>query len=177
MDLALEPRRLRFTAPIVTAYATYDHRDLDLVRVTDRDGMNGFGEAGPLEPFDGVSLDSVRAEVEGCRSILAAGDDASPAELRAAWRRACSLPQAVAALDVALWDLEARRGGRPLAALLAPEPREEVALNAFVDATDPEEASRAAAEAAGAGFRCVKVKIGAGDDAGRLAAVRAAVGS
>jgi L-Ala-D/L-Glu epimerase len=177
MDLALEPRRLRFTGPIVTAYATYDHRELDLVRVTDREGVSGVGEAAPLEPFDGVSLDSVRAEVEGCRSILAAGDDASPAELRAACRRACALPHAAAALDVALWDLEARRAERPLAALLAPEPREEVPLNAFVDATEPEDAARAAADAARAGFRCVKVKIGVGDDAGRLTAVRAAVGS
>src|SRR3954452_12549105 len=131
MELSLEPRRLRFRAPIVTAYATYEERELDLVRVTDRDGVTGLGEAAPLEPFDGVSLDAVRAEIEGCRSILAAGDDASPADLRAAvrreregsrsiraagadappadlraaCRRACSLPQAVAALDVALWDL------------------------------------------------------------------------
>ena len=34
----------------------------------------------------------------------------------------------------------------------------------------------AAAEAARAGFRCVKVKVGVGDDAGRIAAVRAAGG-
>jgi L-alanine-DL-glutamate epimerase-like enolase superfamily enzyme len=176
MELAFEPRRLRFRAPIVTAYATYEERELDLVRVTDRDGVVGVGEAAPLEPFDGVSLDSVRAEIEGCRSILAA-DDSSPAELRAACRRACSLPHAVAALDVALWDLEARRAGRPLAALLGREPRREVTLNALVDATDPDEAARAAEVAARAGFRCVKVKIGTGDDAGRLAAVRAAVGT
>jgi len=175
MRLALEPRRLPFRTPIVTAYATYEDRELDLVQVTDRDGVTGLGEAAPLEPFDGVSLDSVRAEIEGCRSILAA-DDASPAELRAACRRACSLPHAVAALDVALWDLEARRAGRPLAARLSPEPREEVTVNAFVDAAEPGEASRAAGEAARAGFRCVKVKVGVGDDSGRLAAVREAVG-
>src|SRR5690242_19597650 len=129
MDLALEPRRLRFRAPIVTAYATYEYRELDLVRVTDRDGVYGLGEAAPLEPFDGVSLDAVRAEVEGCRSILATDEDASPADLRAACRRACALPHAVAALDVALWDLEARRAGRPLASLLARQPRDGVAVN------------------------------------------------
>jgi L-alanine-DL-glutamate epimerase-like enolase superfamily enzyme len=176
MELRVEPRRLRFRAPIATAGATYADRELDVVRVTDRDGVTGLGEAAPLEPFDGVSLDAVRAEVEGCRELLAGGGDASPAELRAACRRACSLPHAVAALDVALWDLEARRAGRPLAALLAPEPRAEVTVNAFVDATDREGASRVAGEAAAAGFRCVKVKVGTGDDAGRLAAVRAAVG-
>ena len=49
-------------------------------------------------------------------------------------------------------------------------------VNAFVDATDSASASRAAASAAAAGLRCVKVKVGVGDDAGRLGAVRDAVG-
>src|SRR5919197_3301324 len=124
MDLEVEPRRLRFRAPIVTAYATYEERELLVVRVRDGDGLTGLGEAAPLEPFDGVSVEAVRAEVEGCREVLVAGGE--PARLRAACRRACSLPHAAAALDVALWDLEARRARAPLAALLAPEPREEV---------------------------------------------------
>ncbi|MBX5442333.1 MAG: o-succinylbenzoate synthase, partial [Solirubrobacteraceae bacterium] len=37
-------------------------------------------------------------------------------------------------------------------------------------------AAAAAAAAAAAGFRCVKLKVGTGDDAGRVAAVRAAAG-
>ena len=97
MDLEVEPRRLRFRAPIVTAYATYEERELLVVRVRDGDGLTGLGEAAPLEPFDGVSVEAVRAEVEGCRDVLAAGGE--PARLRSACRRACSLPHAAAALD------------------------------------------------------------------------------
>jgi L-alanine-DL-glutamate epimerase-like enolase superfamily enzyme len=81
-----------------------------------------------------------------------------------------------AALDVATWDLMGKREGRPVAALLAAEPLASVPVNALVGAEDRAGAARQAAAAAAEGFRCVKVKVGVGDDAGRLAAVRAAVG-
>ena len=49
-------------------------------------------------------------------------------------------------------------------------------VNATITAEDRSGAAEQAAEAARAGFGVVKVKVGIGDDAGRLAAVRAAVG-
>jgi L-alanine-DL-glutamate epimerase-like enolase superfamily enzyme len=49
-----------------------------------------------------------------------------------------------------------------------------VVVNATIAAEDRAGAAAAAAAAAAAGFRCVKVKVGIGDDAGRVAAVRAA---
>jgi L-alanine-DL-glutamate epimerase-like enolase superfamily enzyme len=51
-----------------------------------------------------------------------------------------------------------------------------VPVNATIGAEDRAGAAAAAAAFAREGFRCVKVKVGIGDDAGRLAAVRAAVG-
>ncbi|HVE67519.1 MAG TPA: enolase C-terminal domain-like protein, partial [Solirubrobacteraceae bacterium] len=55
-------------------------------------------------------------------------------------------------------------------------PLQAVPVNALIGAEDRAGASRAAAEAVRAGFRCVKVKVATGNDAGRLAAVRAAAG-
>ena len=49
-------------------------------------------------------------------------------------------------------------------------------VNALIGASDRAGAAAEAARAPRDGFRCVKVKVGIGDDAGRLAAVRAAVG-
>ena len=86
------------------------------------------------------------------------------------------LPQALAAIDLALWDRAGRRAGRPVAALLGGDAGEPVAVNALVGAEDRAGAAASAAAAVAAGFRCVKVKVGIGDDAGRLAAVRATVG-
>jgi L-alanine-DL-glutamate epimerase-like enolase superfamily enzyme len=51
-----------------------------------------------------------------------------------------------------------------------------VAVNATIGAEDRAGASAAALAAARAGYECVKVKVGTGDDAGRIAAVRAAAG-
>ena len=86
------------------------------------------------------------------------------------------LPQALAAIDLALWDHASRRTGTPLAKLIDPRAVGSVPVNATIGAEDRAGAASAAAEAARNGFRCVKVKVGVGDDAGRIAAVRAAVG-
>ena len=97
-------------------------------------------------------------------------------DLLAACAAERDLPQALAAIDLALWDRAGRRAGRPVARLLAPGAAERVAVNATLSAADRAGAAAQAAAAAAAGFGCVKVKVGIGDDAGRVAAVRAAAG-
>ena len=57
-----------------------------------------------------------------------------------------------------------------------PAVRSEVAVNAVITAVSPEEAGREARLAASAGMTCVKVKVGAGDDLGRVAEVRNVLG-
>ncbi len=155
-------------APFVSASGSIDVRRLLLVTVTGDDGVSGYGEAAPLE-----DLEVVRGAIEDCRPILAAGGIRS--ELLAACADAAILPQAVAAIDLALWDLEGRRAGVPLWQLLGGVPAP-LSVNATIAAPDRAQASAAAFRARSEGFPCVKVKVGLGDDAGRLAAVRAAVG-
>jgi L-alanine-DL-glutamate epimerase-like enolase superfamily enzyme len=138
----------------------------------------GRGEAAPLEPYDGVPADAVEAALRHYADAIAAlpGGATGPQVLEAC-RQTADLPQALAAVDLALWDRAAQRVGKPVAALLAEHDRlESVEVNATIGALDRAGAAAAAAAAARAGFRCVKVKVGTGDDAGRVAAVRAAVG-
>jgi L-alanine-DL-glutamate epimerase-like enolase superfamily enzyme len=153
--LELEPFSLRLRTPVRAAWGTLERRELLRVRLRDTGNDFGVGEAAPLEDYDGVSLAAVRAELE---------------------RGEPSLPHAVAAVNMAEWDLRGRRDARPVAALLVEDPLGSVPVNALVGAEDRETASAQAAQAVAAGFRCLKVKVGVGDDAGRLAAVRAAVG-
>ena len=98
------------------------------------------------------------------------------AELLAACAAERPLPQALAAIDLALWDRAGRRTGFPVAQLIAAGAVRSVAVNATIGAADRASAAEAAAAAREAGFRCLKLKVGIGDDAGRLAAVRAAAG-
>src|ERR687885_243889 len=108
--------------------------------------------------------------------LLREADDARGAELLEACRAAADLPQALAAVDLALWDRAGNREGRPVSSLIADEPADSVRVNATIAAEDRAGAAAAAAQAARAGYSCVKVKVGVGDDAGRVAAVRAAAG-
>jgi L-alanine-DL-glutamate epimerase-like enolase superfamily enzyme len=146
------------------------------VELAGDDGVVGRGEAAPLEPYDGVPLAVCRAALAAYARVLAPRDYARGGELLDACRAVADLPQALAAVDLALWDRAGRRAGQPVARLLYDEPLDAVPVNATIGALDRAGAATAAARAAEAGFPCVKVKVGAGDDAGRVAAVRAAVG-
>jgi L-alanine-DL-glutamate epimerase-like enolase superfamily enzyme len=175
MELSLERRELLFKQPLATAYGVLHSRELIEVTLTGDDGRSGRGEAAPLEPYDGVSIERVLAALDSYRRALARPLGPGVTALDAC-RAADELPQALAAIDLALWDLGGRRAGRPVCELLTTSPARTVAVNASIGAEDPAAAAAAAAAAVAAGYSCVKLKVGVGDDEARVAAVRAAIG-
>lgn len=177
MRLEIAPRRLRMRTPLRTAHGEVAERLLLDVLVTGADGVTGAGEAAPLPSYDGATVDDVRAALEDCRPVLRDGEGLRRDLLLDACRQAAVLPQAVAAVDLALWDLEGRRRGAPVWRLLGASQGGLVPVNALIAAADRAGAAAEAARAVAAGFRCVKLKVAIGDDAGRLGAVRAAVGT
>jgi L-alanine-DL-glutamate epimerase-like enolase superfamily enzyme len=74
-----------------------------------------------------------------------------------------------AALDLARWDLAGRQAGQPVWRLLGATEAPAVEVNATI-------ASRKTSRPP-SGFRCVKVKVGIGDDLERVAALREAIGA
>jgi L-alanine-DL-glutamate epimerase-like enolase superfamily enzyme len=160
-----------------TGHGTVSERELLLVTLESSDGRVGHGEAAPLESYDGASVATVRGVLEECREVLRDADRSPRADVLARCAEVAVLPQALAALDLALWDLEGQRAGQPVWRLLGvcgePAP---VTVNWTLGAADRAGAASEAAEARMAGFGTVKAKVGIGDDAGRLAAVRAAAG-
>ncbi len=177
MKLELERATLQFAEPLLTADGELRERATLLVKLTGEDGLSGFGECAPLEQYDGVSLE--RAERALRRHAAALAGERAPTGIGAldTCRGADPLPQALAAVDLALWDIAGQRAGRPVAALLSGEPLASVPVNATVAARDRAGAAEQAGRAAQQGFGCIKVKVGVGDDAGRVAAVRAAAGA
>ncbi len=177
MRLEIAPRRLRLRTPLATAHGTVTERELLDVLILGADGVAGAGEAAPLPSYDGVTLDDVRAALEDCRPVVHGAEGLPRAMVLDACRKAAVLPQAVAAIDLALWDLEGRRADVPVWRLLGAHPDPPpVAVNALLSAEDRAGAAAQASAAVAAGFACVKAKAGIGDDAGRLAAIRAAIG-
>jgi L-alanine-DL-glutamate epimerase-like enolase superfamily enzyme len=177
MILEVAERTVAFRTPLRTSYGELRERTLFDVRLTDGDGVTGRGEAAPLQPYDGVSDDEVRRALHAyAAAVEGLDEDSEGITVLEACRHARDLPQALAAIDLALWDRAGQRAGRPVAELLTDDPLDAVPVNATVDAADRASAATACAQAAAAGFVCVKLKVGVGDDAGRVAAARAAAG-
>ena len=177
MKLSVQRRTLRLASALETSYGAVREREILSVSLTDADGLTGYGEAAPLQAYDGVSVERVAAGARGIRPRAGElGGQENGAQLIDACRAVDDLPAAFAAIDMALWDRAGRRAGKPVAALLTDSPAQAVPVNATLSALDRAGAATEAAAAVAAGFGCLKVKVGVGDDAGRVAAVRAAAG-
>jgi L-alanine-DL-glutamate epimerase-like enolase superfamily enzyme len=176
VELHVTERALRFRRSAVMAYGRIEERRLLDVALVEDGEVTGRGEAAPLEPYDGVSLERAAAALDAYRPVLAGGQGLTGGELLDACAAADPLPQALAAIDLAFWDRAGRRAGSAVADLLTDAPARAVPVNATVTALEPEAAAAACAAAADAGYRCVKLKVGAGDDVARVAAAREALG-
>jgi len=130
------------------------------------DGAVGRGECVPYARY-GESVESVQAQIEGQAGAIAGGMG------REELRRAMPAGAARNAIDCALWDLEAKRSGRPvheLAGLPPPLPL----TTAFTLSLD-EPAKMREQAAANAHRPLLKLKLGGGpEDLARVAAVREA---
>jgi L-alanine-DL-glutamate epimerase-like enolase superfamily enzyme len=176
VKLAVRRHTLLLRHPLESSYGAVRERELLAVSLTGADGLSGYGEAAPLQAYDGVSIARVEAALERYRPVLEDTEGMNGAEIVDACRRVDDLPEAFAAIDLALWDRAGRRTGRPVALLVTDTPAKGVPVNATLSALDRHGAAEQAASAVELGFQCLKVKVGVGDDASRIAAVRAAVG-
>ena len=140
--------------PFATANGVLAERELLVIRLEDDDGTTGFGEAAPLEPYDGVSIDEV---IDALREGPPPRD--APRQARAAW-------------ELAELDLQRRRLGRPLGEPL----HDQIPVNLTLAAGPADEVAAAALAGLRKGYSCFKVKVGLPDDAERVRAVREAVG-
>ncbi|HEX3433068.1 MAG TPA: mandelate racemase/muconate lactonizing enzyme family protein [Solirubrobacteraceae bacterium] len=176
MKLDVKRHTLAFARPLQTSYGELTERALLTVSLAGEDGAVGFGEAAPLEPYDGVSIERTAQALERYAPVLADSGELNGAQLIDACRTVDDLPAALAAVDLALWDRAGRMRGLPIAELLTDAPASHVPVNATISSLDRASVAEDAARAVSAGFDCLKLKVAVGDDAGRVAAARAAAG-
>jgi len=175
MQLTADTLSRPLRTPFAASHGTVSDRPLVHVTVHAADGAVGHGEAAPLESYDGVSVADVLVALDDCRPVLESYQGHAPvADVVARCAEVTTVAPALAAIDLALWDLAGKRARRPVWRLLggagAPPLIE---VNWTITSADRSGAAQEAAEARVAGFRTVKLKVGIGDDAGRVAAVRA----
>jgi L-alanine-DL-glutamate epimerase-like enolase superfamily enzyme len=176
VKVTVRTARVPLRTPLRAAWGSVGERELLVLALEDGQGNVGVGEAAPLPGYDGLSIAETAGALAACERALAGADGFDHAELLSRCAELTVVPHALAAIDVALWDLAGKRAGTPIWRLLGAPAAPEIALNWTISAEDRAGAAREAAAARTAGFTCVKVKVGIGDDAGRVAAVRAAAG-
>lgn len=176
--------RVPIEVPVATSFGVMRDRPAVFVRVEDRDGCFGWGEVFANWPAAGAEHRVALIERDIAGLVLgqrAAEPEALFHRLSAQTRiRAvqCGEPgpfdQVIAGLDIALWDLVARRVGRPLREMLrkgAPASVPAYASGIAIDAAD-----RLIPAAQEAGFGAFKVKVGfAQGDAQKLLALAASL--
>ena len=165
--------------PFVTALRRTTTTDTVVVRVTDSDGVTGWGEAPQVWQVTGESLAGAEACVEGplASAVLGRDTDDLVAGCRAVAGAVAANFGAKAAVDVALHDLAARRRGVSLPVLLGSTTLR-VPTDVTLAAGDAAALATAAGERLDDGFTVLKVKVGtdAATDVERVRAIRAAVG-
>ena len=142
-----------FREPFVTAAGAVRARDLVVLRVEEDDGVIGWGEAAPFEPYDGINIADVARVLQ--ERLTPVG-----------------YPQVHAADEMAFLDLEGRRTGVPVAEAHVST----VPVNFTLAGATPEDAAKSAAAAREQGYDCFKLKVGLAEDEARVAAVRDAIG-
>lgn len=178
--------RCPIDTPVQTSFGIMRDRPAVFVRLTDTDGAQGWGEVWCNFPTVGAEhrarlLDSVFAPLlVGSRydGPAAAFEDLSARTEVLAIQSAEPGPiaQCIAGLDIALWDLHARRLGQPLWRLLGGVSPDVPVYASGLNPTHPE---RLAAAQRAQGFRAFKLKVGFGRerDLANLRALRETVGN
>jgi o-succinylbenzoate synthase len=167
-DVEVVPYALPFREPYVTAAGRLEQREMVLIRLRSADGLAGLGEAVPLSLRGGVALTRV---VEELRS-LGGHESLDEARLRGN-ALALSAPARCAALT-ALLDLRGKRAAADGAAVAGGAGP--VRCNATLVAGDPAAVVSAAERWAAEGFSTFKLKLGRGEEATQVRAVRDALG-
>ncbi|MBR0956583.1 mandelate racemase/muconate lactonizing enzyme family protein [Bradyrhizobium japonicum] len=178
--------RYPLATPVVTSFGKMLNRPAVFVRAVDEDGVEGWGEAWSNFPAPGAEH---RARL--VNEVLAPGlvgrKIGSPAQAFDILTKGtevlalqCGEPgpfaQAIAGIDLALWDLSARRQRLPLWRLLGGQSD---TIKVYASGINPGGSAQAAEAALARGHRALKLKVGFGTetDLANLAALRGLVGA
>ena len=178
--------RVPVQMPIKVAFGTFRDRPFVLVRITDDEGVQGWGEIWANWPAVGAEHRARLAIDFGERLVGQTFE--SPAaffrQLTASLEvlvlqtlEVGPIAQVVAGLDIAMWDLAARKCGQPLHRMLSQRRPESVPV--YATGINPDEPERFAAARQAEGHRAFKLKTGFGLelDVRNLTAMRNVLGT
>ncbi len=176
--------RYPLATPVVTSFGKMLNRPAVFVRVVDEDGVEGWGEAWSNFPAPGAEYRARLVNEVLAPGLVGRKFDGPALAFETLTKGTevlalqCGEPgpfaQAIAGIDLALWDISARRQRLPLWRLLGGSAN---TLKVYASGLNPEGAAQTAEAALKRGHRALKLKVGFGaeTDLVNLAALRAIV--
>ena len=183
--------RIPFKIPFSHNLMTREFSDSIIVKLTADSGESGFGEGIPRPYVTGETVSTCLDHIRRVLLPLAERHDLSKWGLNADSATLLSeistiLPDtgndsvvafnaAKAAVEIALIDMLLKQNGKSLGSLIPPVTRS-VTYSAVITADSAENVRKIALKCGEYGIKQVKIKVGTGDDYGRIAAVRDTLG-
>ena len=153
---------LPFYRPLTLGGITLFQREGLLLRLSGDDGSRGWGETAPLPGFSGESLDDAAPQLRRLAGSMmgreVTDDWVDPYGEFA--RELEGTPSVRFGFELAVWNLYGASSGKSLPELVTPSPRELVPVNGLLSGS-PAEVLEAARLMRDAGYRSVKLKVGA----------------
>jgi L-alanine-DL-glutamate epimerase-like enolase superfamily enzyme len=170
---------LKLQEPYAIAYGSYETAPNVFLRVATDGGVHGNGCAAPDPQVTGENAEDVQAALAGpIADRLKGADPLRPAHILVALRREFEgLPGALAAVDMALFDLMGKVAGLPVWRLLGGF-RDCIETSITIGILAEDDTVLRARDRVAQGFRALKLKGGVDveDDIARVLKVREAVG-
>lgn len=173
------------SSPVETSFGAMRDRPAVFVRLEDSDGCHGWGEAWCNFPSVGAEY-RARLVKNVLAPIMTGRQFETPRHLFDHLTSATEIlalqtgergpfAQAIAAIDIAAWDIVARRAGQPLWRLLGGDSGEIRVYASGINPTEPARTARAMQAKGHSTFK-LKVGFGAARDRANLLEIRSAIG-
>ena len=144
---------------------TCDTVDTIVVRLETNEGISGWGEVCPIPHYLPAYADGVLPAIREMASILLGANPLGPEALMAKLdAHLVDHRYAKSPIDIALWDITARKAGLPLHALLGGQRQDRLPLYHSITCVAPDDMARMAKDAYAKGIRQFQAKLGADDN-------------
>jgi L-alanine-DL-glutamate epimerase-like enolase superfamily enzyme len=179
VSVEVEPFQFQLRHPSIVAYDALEEVENVVVRIEVEGGLVGWGNAAPDFHVTGETPEGVLRTLADHWRPLLLGADAR--QIQSLWHQlqaeAPGQPTALAAVDVALYDLLGKAAGLPLVQLLG-HARHRIATSLTLSLEPLEQNLKRVREFCTAGARILKIKCGLDlrEDVARIRAIRAAAG-
>ena len=167
--IEVEPLDLKLQTALTVAYGSYPELNYALLKITTDDGLLGLGEASPDPEVTGETQGAVIAALQQAATFLVGCD---PFDIEQIINQCLdhipAFPAAIAAIDMALYDLIGQSLDVPVYQLLGGKSRSGIGLYPVIPMNDPKTMADMSRKFVDLGADMLKIKLGSTPEADLL---------